>query len=338
MNQNNSLAKKFNLYTIIAVYFLILVGGIVRSMGAGMGCPDWPKCFGSYIPPANEELLPDNYKDIYVEARVKKNERLAKTLSVLGFQDLAQRVSGDPNIRRVTEFDVQKAWVEYVNRLVGVVIGFLIIVNMVLSFKQYFKSDRRVVTLSVMSFILVVFQGWIGSLVVSTNLLPGFISFHMMLAILLVALLLTQRYLMTGDANQVVGRSLIVSLLVLFTIQIAFGVQVREEIDWIKSMTDHPRSAWIDQLGVMFYVHRTYSLLIAGLTGFLIYQNWKKGALGAELILLGCVIIAEILLGVILSYFGMPAFVQPLHLLLGTIAFGVIFYLFLSTNLKVKHS
>lgn len=336
MNLNNSLAKRFNLYTIIAVYFLILVGGIVRSMGAGMGCPDWPKCFGSYIPPADETRLPENYEAIYVESRIKKNKRLAGTLSFLGFNDLAIKVSNDPNIRETTQFDVEKAWVEYINRLVGVLIGFLIIINMILSFR-FWPLDKRIVLLSVISFILVVFQGWVGSLVVSTNLLPGFISFHMLLAILLVSLLLTQRYLMIGRNPEISGKPLISALLMLFLIQIAFGIQVREEIDWVKNMTSLARVDWLNEVGVMFFIHRSYSLLIVGLVGLLIYQNLKLG-IGKSLKVLAGVILIEIVLGVVLSYFGMPAFAQPLHLLLATVAFGVIFYLFLSTNLNIKHS
>ncbi|MEQ8471027.1 MAG: COX15/CtaA family protein [Marinoscillum sp.] len=337
MSPSNSLAKKINLYTIIAVYFLILVGGIVRSMGAGMGCPDWPKCFGSYIPPANESLLPENYEEIYVASRVKKNARLANTLDALGFEQLADRVSNDPGIRSVTTFDVQKAWVEYINRLVGVVIGFLIILNIVFAFK-FWSTDKRIVVLSVLSFILVVFQGWVGSLVVSTNLLPGFISFHMMLALLLVALLIAQRMLMNRGQTKISGKPLIAALMVLFLVQIAFGVQVREEIDLVKHLSGLVRSEWLEEVGMIFYIHRSYSLVIVGLVGLLVYQNWKQAKMTMALKSLIGVIGLEIVLGIVLAYFGMPAFAQPLHLLLGTVAFGVIFYLFLSSNLNTKHS
>ena len=336
--KTNNLAYRVNLITIIAVYFLILVGGIVRSMGAGMGCPDWPKCFGSYVPPTDEAALPEGYEQIYVDSRIKKNTRLSNTLAALGFDQLSEKVYNDPNIREVTRFDVQKAWVEYVNRLVGVVIGILIVLNLAFSLK-YWKVNKKVVLLSVFSFILVLFQGWIGSLVVSTNLLPGFISFHMMLALLLVCLLVTQGFLMKEQSGQQIwGRALLLLIFALFAIQIVLGVQVREEIDWIKSMTDLVRSEWLEEVGLIFYVHRSYSLVLTGLIGWFAYSNWKKGTLSFSIKLLVGVVIAEIVLGIVLTYAGMPAFAQPIHLLLASVAFGAIFYLFLCTNLRVKNS
>lgn len=336
--QRNKIAYRINLYTIIAVYFLILVGGIVRSTGSGMGCPDWPKCFGSYVPPTDDSSLPENYQQAYVDARVRKNARLSSTLSFLGFSSLAQKVREDVEIEKETYFDARKAWIEYVNRLCGVVIGILIVLNMAFSIR-YWKTKRSVAVLSIVSFVLVLFQAWIGSLVVSTNLLPGFISFHMLLALLEIGLLLVQRFRMEDNhLLKVVGRNWLVLLLLLFTVQVLLGIQVREQIDVFKEQIDLPRNSWISSLGMWFFIHRSYSLLLIGLVGFLYYINFKKGKVSFQLKLLMGVVVTEILLGVIMAYFGVPAFAQPVHLLLGAVAIGLIFYLFLYASLKVNRS
>jgi cytochrome c oxidase assembly protein subunit 15 len=326
----NKRFNKINLYTIIAVYFLILVGGIVRSMGAGMGCPDWPKCFDRYIPPSSEYELPENYEDVYSLQRIKKNERLSSVLSSIGLQMLADKVLSDPNASKKTFYNTKKAWVEYLNRLVGVVIGLFIIGNMLYSFTV---KDFWVKFLGVTSFVLVLFQGWIGSLVVSTNLLPGFISFHLGLALLLVALLLVQRYRLLNGGDAFKGKILISTILILFSIQIVFGTQVREQIDQIH-LLGLLKSEWISNLGTLFYIHRSYSILLVILIGYFIFINKHLLQTNKLLFGLGVTVVLEIVLGVIMTYLNFPAFAQPAHLFVGTLSFGLIFYLFLSTHFK----
>jgi heme a synthase len=118
--------RNIGVITVVAVYFLILVGGIVRSTGSGMGCPDWPKCFGSWVPPTDVSQLPDDYLEIYKEQRVEKNRKLAGYLDKMGFEKVSQEIFAHPNQYTETEFNVTKTWIEYLNRLVGVVIGILI--------------------------------------------------------------------------------------------------------------------------------------------------------------------------------------------------------------------
>src|SRR5476649_295545 len=126
--------KQFNLIAIVSLFIVILAGGVVRSSGSGMGCPDWPKCFGCYIPPVNASQLPADYKQKYVAGRLAKNQRFAKTLDVFGYADLARRIREDRSILIPEEFNAAKTWTEYINRLIGVASGFFLLMTAIYSF------------------------------------------------------------------------------------------------------------------------------------------------------------------------------------------------------------
>ncbi|RYY07203.1 MAG: hypothetical protein EOP43_03940 [Sphingobacteriaceae bacterium] len=115
--------QAINLYSIIALFIVILAGGVVRSTGSGMGCPDWPKCFGKYIPPVKEAQLPQGYHTQYVEKQLKKNKRFAKVLESFGYITLAKKIKNDTSIenKKQEEFNPFKTWTEYINRLIGVI-------------------------------------------------------------------------------------------------------------------------------------------------------------------------------------------------------------------------
>ncbi len=346
MNQKNLKSinsfRRISLITVIAVYFLILVGGIVRSTGSGMGCPDWPKCFGSWVPPTSVNQLPNDYQEIYLEKRLQKNDRFVASLEKLGFANKAEEIRNDKSILVEEEFNATKTWIEYVNRLIGVIIGLLIILTVYKSFPLW-SQDKAIPILSVGSLFLVLFIGWIGSIVVSTNLLTWMITIHMLLALLLVCILIYIHFRAHHIGKEVKARTekskrLSVILLigfVLMIVQIVLGTQVREEIDQIATaMGNLLRGTWIEQLGLPFLIHRSYSLLLLGIHLLFVYKVYKYSLRNSGIFklsqLLFIVIVFEILTGVGMAYFAIPAFLQPIHLLLGGLIIGIQFLLLLN--------
>lgn len=348
MSESATYRKFYRLSTItvVAVYFLILVGGIVRSTGAGMGCPDWPKCFGSWVPPTDISQLPDNYKEIYSDIRHEKNERFAGYLRVFGMEEKADAILNDESIREEDTFNATKTWIEYLNRLTGVVIGFLIMATFFYSVKLR-KKDKGIFILSLASLIAVIFQGWIGSVVVSTKLLPWMISIHMLLALVIVMLLIMIRHrAMSHSIVTQVQKSkvniFLVAGLVLMVLQVLLGTQVREAIDVVAvALGGAARDTWVSQLGVEFYIHRSFSLLLLIVHVALIASLWQlmnqSKSIKKLAIVIGGILVLEILTGVIMAYFGIPPFIQPVHLLMSTVLVGLLFMLFLHINVNVNN-
>lgn len=307
--------RKFGFITIVSVYLLILVGGVVRSTGSGMGCPDWPKCFGMWVPPTNVSQLPENYKELF-------------------------QVQG----KEIADFNAFKTWVEYLNRLLGALIGLFIIITFFFSL-SYLKKDKVISVLSFLLVILVGFQGWLGSVVVATDLAVYMITAHMLVAIVIVCLLIyiiTRSYqgftVSTHFTSTSTINKVLMGCILLSTVQLVLGTQVREAIDEVaKALGEGQRAKWIEEMGIEFYIHRSFSILVLGLNLFFVYLLRNKFSGGSKSILMwGNVVVGlfvlEIISGVTMAYFAVPPIMQPIHLLLANIVFGIQFYIILRLN------
>ncbi len=345
-NPDLSIFRKTSFITLIAVYFLILVGGIVRSTGSGMGCPDWPKCFGQWVPPTKVSQLPVDYQNIYAQKRAKKNEKFSGYLDVLGFEELADKIRNDKSMLVEAEFNKFKTWTEYINRLVGALIGILIFATVVTSWPHR-KQHFGIFAWSLACFLLVLFQGWIGSIVVSTNLLPWMVTVHMIIAMVIMFILIYLVYKVSTNkpvnewngSAKVLNFLFIIGILLTFS-QILLGTQVREAIDVIAAKLGYlERDQWIEQIGINFLIHRSYSLVILALHGYLVYYLYKKleirkGRFHLLMKWLLTVVLIEVLSGTLMAYFAIPAFLQPVHLLTALVIIGIQFYMFLHVNQK----
>lgn len=279
--------QKVAFTTVLAVIFLIFVGGLVRAAGAGLGCPDWPKCFGMWIPPTSAAELPPGFD--------------------------------------TSSFNIYKTWTEYINRLVGVVIGFLILATFVLSFR-YRKENPSVFYSSAAAFVMVLFQGWLGGRVVLTGLSEWLITLHMLLAMAIMLVLFYAAYRTTSDFLRVeikepARRWLFWtgSILLVFTLgQLVLGTQVREAVDVVKNASPMPaREEWIDLVGSIAEYHRTlsWSVFLPGmLVGYLGVWKSKSQLVKNITLAIVAVILFQIALGAGLYYLGMPPAYQVFHL------------------------
>jgi cytochrome c oxidase assembly protein subunit 15 len=335
---------RVNLLGIISLFLVILAGGVVRSSGSGMGCPDWPKCFDQYVPPTSVSQLPANYQEKYVAGRVAKNERFAKTLDVLGYGDLALRIREDKSILLPEEFNVTKTWTEYINRLIGAICGLFLLGAVFFSF-PYLKTRKRIFFLSVFNVFLIGFQAWLGSIVVSTNLLAWVVTVHMLVALAIIAISMYTHY----DAKNFqkvslpVHRTVKVMAFFLFLItigQIILGTEVREQIDGIASfMNNTGRELWVDKAD-FFKIHRSLTILVISLTFALerrlVKQYAEKSqairAINYSFAFLG----AQAVLGISLAYFALPPVAQALHLVFASLLFGAQFYVVLALGKSTR--
>ena len=307
----------------------------MRSTGSGMGCPDWPKCFGSWTPPTSIEQLPPNYKENYSAYRDKKNQKFARYLRLIGMNTTADQLLSSKSVLEEADFNPVKTRIEYINRLVGVSIGFFILVLFYRSI-SFRKVQPTLFWLSLSLLLAVIFQGWFGSIVVSTNLTRWTITVHLFLALIMVALLI---YLLHKSNEEEVAdvksssRWWLIACMVTLLVQVFFGTEVRGSIDDLAASV--PRESWIGQLGSDFIVHRSFSWIVLILNTIFFIQIRKTIVLKTLSLALFLLILCSLATGIAMAYFNIPAAIQPVHLLMATLAFGIQLWLFFRMSNKV---
>lgn len=331
MNNFRTISK----IALVLIYLVIIAGSVVRMTGSGMGCPDWPKCFGYYIPPTHESQLlfkPDHsYKKGMMILLDSEQFMVAK-------KDFISTKTYDANNWELYSthdyaiYNPLHTWTEYINRLIGAFSGLPILILGVWSL-WFFKKNKWIAVIALLTLFGMGFQAWLGKTVVDSNLAPYKITVHMVMALLIVAFILylifaTKTSFKLQKYHSFFSTLLVVGI-VLTLIQIVLGTQVRQFVDEQTKAMGYEKSLWLAQPELDFYIHRSTSILVLAINGYLWFIN-KKLNLGYKKInlVLSCILL-EVFSGIMMYYFDFPFLSQPLHLVIASILFGIQLYILL---------
>ena len=289
--------QRLALWTTATTYLLILVGGLVRASGAGLGCPDWPRCFGSWIPPASAASLPPQF---------------------------------DPS-----QFNPTLMWTEYLNRLLGVTVGFLIFATAISAWRNH-RHQPRILWTTIAAFLLVGYEGWLGGRVVAHGLAPWIVTAHLIVAIVIVQLLLYATFEAFTDvsiASKTSRLTIAVGLLIVLTlVQAGFGTQVRSRIDTVLDSGVSRDVAggyggWLDT------VHRDLALVVLiGATLLALWMLSTRSPLVRWSFIILALAVGQIALGVLMAYVSVIPAAQVGHLSLASLLLGAETVMWLSSR------
>lgn len=312
--------QRLALWTTATTYLLILVGGLVRASGAGLGCPDWPRCFGSWVPPASAAVLPPQF---------------------------------DPS-----QFNSTLMWTEYLNRLLGVGVGLLVLATAVSAWRRH-RREPHIVWTSVAALLLTGFQGWLGGRVVAHELAAWLVTAHMLVALVIVSLLLYATmfalYRLPAVAQAAAGKPTtdhppspglrrasrpptteppsspsglfawaVAALMGVTLIQVVLGTQVRGRVDEAldRAVTRANAVASAAPLDVW---HRDLALAVLSGALLLVLLAWSRAA--SDRATRWCYLVvglaaAQVALGAVMAYVSLAPVAQIGHLTIASLLLG----------------
>ena len=293
------------LWTTALTYSLILVGSLVRASGAGLGCPDWPRCFGSWIPPASVEALPPQF---------------------------------DPAL-----FNPTLMWTEYLNRLLGVTVGFTIFAATISAWRHH-RRDPHILWPTVVAFLLTGYEGWLGGRVVAHELAPWIVTAHLVVAIVIVLLLVYatvyalyrrpvvavagSRVVVDDEPDRAPRTALVATIAVMIVVtlaQVAVGTQVRGNVDdALDAGVARPQA--LATVGMFDSVHRTTALAVMSLALMALLVVWSKHPHEKRIAQWTYAVVAlaamQIVLGAVLAFVALAPPFQVLHLTVASLLMG----------------
>ncbi|MBU2904384.1 COX15/CtaA family protein [Arenibacter algicola] len=321
--------------SLVLVYLVIVAGAVVRMTGSGMGCPDWPKCFGYYIPPtdiAELQWQPEReFKKgqvIIVDEALWVAKESFSTSSTYNANNWAPYTKHDYAI-----FNPFHTWTEFINRLFGALAGLGTLIMAIASF-TYWKKQKSITILSWVVVFAMGIQAWLGATVVYSVLAPAKITIHMVMALFIVALIL---YLIHATNNKIkslqpdkITRNLIIFVLFTTLVQVVLGTQVRQFVDVQTDLygEDAP-NLWLNSATISFYIHRSFSIIVVLLNLALAIRIYKLNLGYSKINWVLALLLLEVISGMAMYYLDFPFASQPLHLVLASVLFGFQFYLVL---------
>jgi cytochrome c oxidase assembly protein subunit 15 len=135
-------------------------------------------------------------------------------------------------------------------------------------------------------------------------------------------------------------KTVLIAAMIMTLLQVAMGTQVREAVDFIAR--EHiERQYWRNDFPIIFYIHRSFSSIILFTNLWLMWKIYhafnKHQLLFRAGVALTALVVTAILAGISLDRLGVPPIVQPIHLLVASLIFGVQFFLYSCLNYSKKN-
>ncbi len=323
--------------TLFLCFDLVLFGSFTRLSDSGLGCPDWPGCYG-FVSPVGAGL------------------------------DIAAAHQTMPQ----GPVSLSKAWIEMIHRYAAMTVGFLIFILCVETWRMHLKelksalkheSRRVALWCASASLMWVILQGAFGALTVTSKLWPAIVSLHLLGGMGLLALLVAQWHAYGAwpkasavqeaewaanvhvDPNAIekiktvsLGRWLTLGASVL-VVQLALGAWVStnyavlacqtfplcQESWWPQmdfaqgfelwrplGLTSAQEPLVFQALTAIHYVHRLTAFLVFGVLGMLSMKLFKSGRTRLGLALSGLLLL-QLLTGLSNVVLGWPMIGAILH-------------------------
>jgi len=314
--------QKLAIAALISVLFLMFVGATVRVTGSGMGCPDWPTCWGCLIPPTSVEQV--DFDKLPIGTFQRKAERMGRDPATITAESLR------------AEFNPRHVWTEFINRLCSLPVGFFSLATFIAAFWQ--REKRPVVFwMAFGSLVVVLVNAWMGARVVYSGLKPGVLTAHLALAMALTGMLAYCAWRGTDspwrvrmEAAPLARLRLAVTLLLAAIIaEGILGASVREMTDELaKFHVNAPRTSWISELegSWKYLAHRSFSwaVMAAAVVAWRLAARHRAGGAGWIEHAVLAIVLAQMLLGIVMARIHIYSWVQVLHVGLAAVLLSLV--------------